>query len=191
MEDQEQYKVRKERISRIEDDSLFQRYSNNLISSVPIDDLKTLLSLFFKKAGINMGKETYDVSEDAIESIIEFMLKDFSSVPVLYVASAFMRGSLGQFGPGRLVPTTVYKWMREITLEFDKKQRHDKLGTPDYSNSEDLHKYPCGKAINKKIDWLYTGRITLQDWDHLPLKEMADRIGQGLDVVPELWGIKS
>ena len=49
MEDQEQYKVRKERISRIEDDSLFQRYSNNLISSVPIDDLKTLLSLFLKR----------------------------------------------------------------------------------------------------------------------------------------------
>ena len=190
-EAQDTFKVERKRTSKIEDDSLFQKHCNTPLGQIGIDDLKLLLDLFFKKAGINMGKETYDVSSDAIDAIIEFMLKDFSSIPILYVASAFMRGSLGQFGPGRLVPTTVYKWMHEITLEYDKKQRHDKLTQSDYSQSEDLHKYPCGKAINMKIDWFLSGKITLHDWDMLPLKEIAERIGQGLDVVPELWGVKS
>lgn len=190
MED-EVYKVNKPKIIKLEDDSLYKRYNQISAKEVPVDDLRPLLKLLFDKAAVNMGKESYDAPDVAIESIMEFIYKDYGILPVFYIAMSIIRGSLGKYGPGRLVPSTVYKWLHEITMEFERVQKHEKLSSPDYFDSIDLHKYPTGKAINKKIDWLTNGIITSDDWDKIPLKEMAERIGQGLECVPEVFGITS
>jgi len=191
MEDQELYKVKRQSYGKIEDDSLYKKNYKEAAKDIPVDELRMLLTLFFNKAAVNMGKESYDAPDAAIDSIMEFIYRDYGILPIENIASGIIRGSLGKYGPGRLVPATVYKWLHETIMEYEKLVRHQELGKIEYTQRLDVVKYPVGKALIKKIVWLKNGVIDSDDWDILPLKEMAERIAQGLDVVPELWGIKS
>lgn len=191
MEDEEVYKVNKPRIFKLEDDSLYKRYNQFKVKDIPIDDLRALLKLLFNKAAINMGKESYDAPDAAIEAILEFIYKDYGILPLYFVAMSIIQGSLGKYGPGRLVPSTVYKWLHEITMEFERVQRHEKFSSIDYLDKMDLKTYPLGTAINKKIEWFRSGKFNMDDWDRVPLKELANRIKNGLECVPEIFGLVS
>jgi hypothetical protein len=52
-----------------------------------------------------------------------------------------------------------------------------------------LEKYPLGKAICKKIDWLKSGAITTVEWDRISLKQVAEIIGAGNEPTLEHFGI--
>lgn len=190
MED-EIYKVKKNIPGRIEDNQTYQLYSNSIVEKVPYDDMSILLKIFFDKAAVNMGKESYDAPDAAREAILEFIFREFGTMPVFYIGSAIISGSLGKYGPGRLVPQTVYKWLNLVSQDFSRKEAHDKLKDYDYSDAMDLHSFPVGKAICKKIDLYEDGIIDIADWDRMPLKEIAERINSNLLIVPELWGITS
>ena len=185
------YNVKKTKITRIEDDSLYQKYSQDMAKDVPEDDLKVLIRLFFNKAAVNMGKDAYDAPDATIEAITEFVNKDYKYLPVMYIGMAVIRGSLGRMSSGRLVPGTIYRWLNEISVEYHKVKQEEKYRSYNSENlqSFDLHKYPVGKAICKKIDWLTSGAIDADDWDKIPLKEVAERIGQDIDSSPEMWGV--
>ena len=47
-----------------------------------------------------------------------------------------------------------------------------------------------GTALNLKIDWLTSGRIDDDEWDMIPLKQLAEMIGSGKYPVPEQFGIQ-
>jgi uncharacterized protein YfkK (UPF0435 family) len=123
--------------------------------------------------------------------MLEFIYKDYDILPVFYIGMAIIRGSLGKYGPGRLVPNTVYKWLREITLEYERFIKHEKYSNQNYLDIMDLHKYPVGQAICKKIDWLKNGVINDEDWDKIPLKDLSERIVNHMDSVPELFRVES
>lgn len=193
MED-EIYKVNKTKTVKIENDTYYQKYCKYQIKDVPVDELKYLLKLFFNKAAINMGKDSYDMPDNTIDAILEFTMKDFKFIPIMYVGSAIIKGSLGKSDvKGRLVPRTIYGWLNEASLEYNKVLEKEKYKNynSDMSLTFDLHKYPVGSAIIKKMDWLKSGVITEDEWDMIPLKDLAERIGQGLESVPEIFGIKS
>jgi len=188
------YHVDRKRVSKIEDDGIFRRYSNVQLKDVPSDNVRYLLKLFFTKASINMGKDTCDIPEQSIDAIMEFITKDFKYIPMLYIGSAIIRGSLGKYDvKGRLVPRTIYLWLNEASNEYNRTLEREKY--KNYNETKnitfDLHKYPVGSAIIKKIDWIKNGTITMDDWDRIPLKELAERIGMGMMPVPELWGVTS
>jgi hypothetical protein len=171
-------------------DEIFQTHANTIIRSVtPGKDVNYLINIFLKDASINMGS---DFSEETLERAIYIIKADFSYLPVSFVASAFVQGSMGKFGPGRLVPRVINGWLSEVSADYNRKRAHDEINQkPNNSQSLDLIRYPAGKAMTRKMDWLNLGVITEQEYDRIPLKEVAERIAQGLDVVPELWGIKS
>jgi hypothetical protein len=169
---------------------LYQKNSTTLVKDVfPVSDLKEMINIFMTDASINMGS---DFSENTLERIIEIIQFSFKFLPIYYIAGAFKKGSLGDYGSGRLVPRTVYGWLNSITAEYNRDEDHKRnisdINIPHFS---DLEKYPLGKAINKKSDWLKNGVITEEEWDRIPLKEVAEKIGQGLECVPEIWNIKS
>jgi len=190
MMEEDIYTVKKAKIFKIEDDGIYNKYSLKMPMEVPIDDLRYILKLFFDKAAVNMGKDSYDAPEKAQDNVIEFILKEFAVLPVSYIGMAIIRGSLGKYGSGRLVPNTVYRWLREITLEYDRLKKHEELEKTNKEGLYDLHKYACGKAICKKIDWLKSGVIDDDGWDRIPLKELAEREARGLESYPEMFGVK-
>lgn len=153
--------------------SLYDKHATTLVKDVsPRDDMKTLVNIFMKDAGINMGN---DFSDDTLERAIEIIHTNFRMFPVCYVASAFKKGSLGSYGAGRLVPRTIYNWMNEITTEYQRDQDHKKiLGVDVGIHYKDFEKYPMGKAMCWKID-----HVEECDWDNVPLKELAEMIGKG------------
>lgn len=169
---------------------VYNRHAMELVKDViPKDDLKEMINLFMVDAGINMGS---DFTDSTLERAMQIVEDKFRFLPVCYVASAFKKGSLGSFGTGRLVPRTIYYWLNEITLEYNRDQDHKKLQTdPNYLHFKELGKFPLGQAINKKIDWLKIGIINIDDWDKIPLKELSERIAIRLESVPELFGLKS
>jgi len=173
----------------MENDEKFQTYANELIRNVPMEVVNYLVSMFMREASINMGT---DVNKDMTERTIYYIKKDFSYLPVNFVASAFVRGSLGSYGPGRLVPRTILGWLNDSAQEYNRfitKEKNEEIEAG-YIHA-DLHKYPLGQAICKKMDWLVSGRISGDDWDKIPLKELSERINQGLESYPEVFGIKS
>jgi hypothetical protein len=96
-----------------------------------------------------------------------------------YISSAFKKGSLGKYGAGRLVPRTINGWLNEITMEFNRDAEHKKLNEVDGTvHFKNLEKYPLGKAICKKIDWYMSDVIDDNDWDKIPLKQLAEIIGR-------------
>ena len=166
----------------------YTQYANHLCSDIPNSELDLLIRQFIKEAEVDMGS---DFEELAIPRVREFVTKDFSHLPLYFIAGAFKKGSLGQYGPGRLVPRTIHGWLSEMSQVFQQHSKNLADNIDDKKRWDGLNKYPVGKAINKKIDWLISGAISESDWDELPLKEMAERIGQGLEVHPELWNIKT
>lgn len=169
---------------------LYNRHAIELVKDViPKDDLKEMINIFMIDAGINMGS---DFTDSTLERAMQIIENNFRFLPVCYVASAFKKGSLGNFGTGRLVPRTIFYWLNEITLEYNRDQDHKKLQSdPDAIHYNELERHPLGQAICKKIDWLKNGTINSDDWDKIPLKDLSERIANHMDSVPELFGVES
>jgi len=176
----------------MENDSKFQAYANEIVREVPQEDIIYLITLFVKEAAINMGS---DVDKETLDRIIFYIKRDYSYIPINYVASAFLKGSLGQIGDGkgRLIPKTIHGWLGDISLEYNRMvaAKKQKERESDVSIAMNLHRYPMGKAIRKKIDWLKAGSITIDEWDKVPLKELAKMIGEGHHPTLEHFGIKN
>lgn len=164
----------------INEDKKFQAYATTIVREVSQDDLSYLIALFMKEASVNMGVE---VDNQTLESVIYYVKKDYSYIPVNYIASGFVRGSLGKIGDGkgRLVPKTILAWLGDSSMEYNRMvasvREKEKLN--DVSIAMNLHRYPMGKAIAKKIEWYNKGALQGDDWDKVPLKEVAEMIGKG------------
>lgn len=174
----------------MENDSRFQTYANELVRNVPSETLQHLITLFMQEASVNMGVEVDAVT---LERVIFYIKKDYGYIPINFIASAFVKGSLGNIGDGkgRLVPKTIVGWLGSVSMDYNRTlaniRNQEKLN--DVSIAMDLHKYPVGQAINKKIDWYRKGLLKIEDWEKIPLKEVAERITQKLESYPAMWGI--
>jgi len=123
MEEQEKYYSTPEEFThhlKVENNETYQKNSLRPVREVSEGDLRLLLGLFFKKASAIMGKEAYDVEEEALENIIEFLQKEFSYLPVAYIYTAFLNGALGKFTSGRLVPRTIYSWVQMTAQDYSR-----------------------------------------------------------------------
>ena len=170
-------------------DKLYQTYAGSVVTEVPEDNLKHIINVLIEDSALNMGCN-YEVK--IVDRIIEFVQsKDFNYLPVAIIASAFNGGSLGKFGAGRLVPKTVYDWLNTVAIDYRRRMEHEKrleqLRTD--PNGFNLHKFPAGQAIVKKMDWLKSGVITEEEWDKIPLLELAGMIADGFNVKPKNFGI--
>jgi len=161
----------------MEKDSKFQVYGTIRASEVPSSELNYLIMLFMKEAEVNMGCSS---DAETTERTIYHILKDFGWLPVSYIASAFVRGSLGKFGAGRLVPRTIHGWLFEVGMEYnrdiEKGLRRERDKQP--VNSFDLIKYPIPQAIIQKLNWYKEGKLDGDEWDHIDLKALTEAIGR-------------
>ena len=165
----------------MENDSKYQMYAAELVQNVPSEYMDYLIGAFMEAACINMGVE---LNDKTLDRAIYHIKKDFRTIPVCYIYSAFVRGSLGVFGAGRLVPRTIHGWLNEITVEYNRASATEKLRNEPPTMAMDLNRYPAGQAIIKKMDWLTSGAITEAEWDRIPLKQVAERIRSGLSITP-------
>jgi hypothetical protein len=171
--------------------SLYDKYATLLIRDIPNDDLRLLVHKFLLQASLDMGQEIKESQEALIiDRIVGFIKDEFNHLPLCLIASAFKKGALGKYGPGRLVPRTIYGWMAEMSLSYSMQKSHEHEEIDDKYKWDGLQRYPVGKAINKKIDWLRSGAIILDDWDKISLKELADFIYKGMTCSPDVFGIK-
>ena len=159
----------------IEKCSDYQVYSKYGVAEIPKDIFCKIINLVLIEASRNMGSEFNDKMLDAIIETIE---ENNHKLPLCYIASAIYKGSMGLYGPGRLMPRTILQWLRETSQEYYKERDHKEIeerlkntGVP-----VDLKKYPMGTALNLKIDWLTSGAINGDDWDTIDLKELAEMI---------------
>jgi hypothetical protein len=169
--------------------SNYNIYANTTCNDIPPEHLKGFILTFLYDASKDMGTE-FDKTNmpDRVYYIIS---THYHHLPLNLIASAFKRGALGQYGAGRLVPRTIFGWLAEINQYYMTcHEKRDNAQDNQYKYNG-LDKYPLGKAICKKIDWLTSGAITSDEWDRIPLKELSERIGQGLESYPELFGIKT
>jgi hypothetical protein len=175
----------------INEDNKFQAYANTLVREVPTEDVAYLVALFMKEASINMG---VDSDSQTLERVIYYVKKEYSYIPINFIASAFVKGSLGKIGDGRgrLVPKTIHTWLGDASLDYNRMiaSLKEKQKLNDVSIAMNLQKYPAGSAIVKKIEWYRKGILNLDDWDKIPLKELAEKINAGIFVTPELFGLK-
>jgi|WetSurMetagenome_2_1015567.scaffolds.fasta_scaffold457180_2 hypothetical protein len=168
-------------------ENLYETYSNTICRDVPIDYLKRFILTFIHEASQDMGCD-FD-KEVMPERVLYIISTQYNNLPLMLVASAFKKGALGQYGPGRLVPRTVYGWLGEMNQYYITIQNHKELKNDRIYKFDGLEKYPLGKAICKKIDWLKSGAITSDDWDKISLKTLAEIIGAGHEPSLEYFGI--
>lgn len=158
----------------------YQIYAGSLVKDVPLEYLKILITLFLDHAALNMGANIEKVS---VDRIIEIVKEDYGFLPVNQIASAFIKGSMGYYGEGRLIPKMINGWLKEIKTEYERYTEHNKRENRVKEQLKekpyDLQKYPAGKAICLKIDWYRKGLINGDDWDKIPLQKVAEMIGKG------------
>lgn len=165
---------------------------NNCVTTkagnVSEDDIKYLIAIFLSDAAKDMGT---DLKKETTDRVVYLVRNEFRYLPVCSIKSAITKGSLGDYGAGRLVPKTVFQWLKEMSVEYNREEKHKETeerfkssGTP-----IDLKIYPMGMAINKKIDWLLSGVITSDEWDMMDLKTLAYSLGKGDNVKAEnyIW----
>ena len=169
----------------MEKDEKYQTYANDLVRNVPGDILKHLINLFMFEAAINIGAE---VNDKTLERTIYYIQKEYGYIPISYVASAFIQGSLGKLpyvvGMTKLVPKTIHYWLGEVSLEYNRAiaKAKQKDRESDVAIAYDLHKYPLGQAIIQKIRWHKEGKLEGDAWDHVELKELAGAIAQRKEI---------
>jgi hypothetical protein len=170
-------------------ESLYETYASTVCKDIPIDTLKGFIMTFLIEASKDMGSE-FDKTfmPDRVHYVIS---THYNHLPLMLVASAFKRGALGQYGPGRLIPRTIFGWLGEMNQYFTTQHEVRDASKDKQYKYDGLEKYPLGKAICKKIDWLDSGAITIDEWDQIPLKTVAEIIGKGLIPSLEYFGIKS
>ena len=163
-------------------------YASQSCSEVPPDYLKRFILTFLYDASKDMGQE---FDRDSVPDRVYYIITThYHHLPLSLVASAFKRGALGQYGTGRLVPRTIFGWLGEMNQYFiTQHEKKDESGIKHYK-FDGLEKYPLGKAICKKIDWITSGAITEEQWDEIPLKAVAEMIGKGIMPTVERFGIK-
>jgi hypothetical protein len=168
--------------------SKFETYATDFVRNVPTENLKEIIELTMKKCSLNMGS---NYTDEMLQRTVELIKEDYSYMTVNLVVSALFRGSMGHFGAGRLIPKTIAQWLREISQEYQKEKDHREIEERFKVTSVpvDLKKYPMGKAICKKIDWLTSGAITSDEWDQINLKTVAEIIGAGHEPSLEYFGI--
>ena len=168
---------------------IYQTYAGSVCSEIPIEHLKGFILNFLYGASQDMGQE-FD-RETTPGRIYDIISTHYHHLPLSLIASAFKRGALGQYGTGRLVPRTIFGWFGEINQYFITcKEKRDQTQDNKYK-FDGLEKYPLGKAICKKIDWLKSGAITSEEYDMIPLKEVAKIIGSGHEPNLEHFGINN
>jgi hypothetical protein len=169
----------------------YQIYANTLVSDVPLEYLRILITLFLDHSALNMGA---NVEKANVDRIIEIVQEDYNFLPINQIASAFVKGSMGYYGEGRLVPKIINGWLKEIRSEYirfaEHNDRKNRIEAQLKEKPYDLQKYPAGKAICKKIDWYRAGLIDMDDWDKIPLKAVAEIIGRGHIPTIEDFGIE-
>jgi ABC-type transport system substrate-binding protein len=160
----------------MKDDSNYQTFSMYQVKDVPNENLEYLLRLFLNKASVNMG--TTDLNEKKMIGCIEIIKTYYPYIPICYIASGIVKGSLGHFGAGYLVPRTVYGWMNEISKEYNQDQAKQSLKQSGIGAvlAADLDKFPAGKAICQKIDWYRTGKLKAEQWEQVSLHQLVDDI---------------
>ena len=152
-------------------------YANTICSEIPIDTLKDFILTFLIDASKDMGCD-FDRTETT-ERVYYIISIHYNHLPLNLIASAFKRGALGQYGVGRLIPKTVFGWLGEMNQYYLTKHDTRDNSEDNFTKFDALHKYPLGKAIIKKIDWLKSGSLSVDDWANVPLKEVAEMIGEG------------
>jgi hypothetical protein len=173
--------------SNLHSSNSYDVYANTVCSEIPIETLKGFIMSFLIDASQDMGSEFDKTSMP--ERVHYIISTHYNHLPLMLIASAFKRGALGQYGAGRLVPRTVFGWLGEMNQYFTTQHEVRDASKDKQYKYDGLEKYPLGKAICKKIDWLDSGAITSDEWDLIPLKELSERIKQGLENYPELFGI--
>jgi len=167
----------------------YQVYASYAVKDIPTENLKIFISDFIEHAALNMGAKVERVEVDRV--IENIQLPEFSFAPLSVIASAFIRGSLGKLKNEKVTlnPRNIYDWVSEVTLDYRHKIEHDDRAARLSSNTlhfKDLERCPLGKAICKKIEW----GLTEEEWDKVPLKELAVRIGNGHWPTPQEFGIE-
>jgi hypothetical protein len=164
-------------------------YANTVCSEIPQDYLREFILIYLVGASSDMG-QPFD-RDTTPERVFDMITKHYSHLPLILIESAFKRGALGQYGTGRLIPRTIFGWLGEMNQYFiTTHEKRDNSRDNEYK-FDGLEKYPLGQAICKKIDWLNSGAISSDDWDKIPLKQVAEMIGNGNMPTLETFGIKN
>ncbi len=153
----------------------YQTHANKSIREIPADDLRLLVQSFFRKAAVQMGKDSYDVESDAVDCTLEFIQKEFNYLPLSYVYTAFLNGSLGKYNTGRLVPKTIYGWMQAVAQDYSNNYRRNKYNFEELKSAQS-NGLPIGEAIVRKIDLYTSGIIDDNAWDKIDIIEFARAI---------------
>jgi hypothetical protein len=172
------------------DSQLYQAHATTIVKEVmPPDTVNSLVNIFLIDAAKMMGSS---YSADTLEFAIEMVKHEFGYLPVMYIATAFKRGSLGKLGPGRLVGATIHKWLTEISNEYQSRKISETVNEELTYKKDfaDLLKSPLGSAINTKIEWYKTGKLPIEEWDKVDMKELAEMLEKKLAVSPSFFGVK-
>jgi hypothetical protein len=168
-------------------ESLYETYATTSCLEIPESQLKDFVLQFLYDASKDMGC-IFDKS-DTVDRVYYIISTHYHHLPLAMVASAFKRGALGQYGAGRLIPRTIYGWLGQINEYYLTKHQVRDNSEDNFTKYDDLHKYPIGSAINKKIDWYRSGALSMRDWDSVPLKQVAEIIGKGHVPTLDYFGI--
>ena len=162
-------------------------YANTFCKDIPIDYMKEFIMTYLVGASADMG-QSFD-RDSTPNRVCDMISTHYQHLPLMLIASAFKRGALGQYGTGRLVPRTIFGWLGEMNQYFLTCHEKRDQSEDNRRKFDGLEKYPLGKAICCKIDWLKSGAITLDEWDRIPLKQVAEIIGSGHEPNLDYFGI--
>lgn len=168
----------------MEKDNTYQAYSLKMFRDVPKEDQLYLIKLFANRASVMIGSS---FGEDALNATVELINQYYGLIPICYIGSGFIKGSLGHYGDHKFCPRTINKWLNEISSEYsrDQAKKNNDLNENGASITCDLHKFPAGKAINQKIEWYRSGKLRGNDWDRVSLQRLAEDISMKKAIIIE------
>ena len=147
------------------------------IKEIKVIDLKKILIFSVKKAFEVNGDEMNELKfVNLIDNLIEGLQRKFGLMEIEDIKIAITNGIYGEYGQwNRVSVKNMLNWVRIKWDEIKQKKQFEDDNA--YKEIVNLRETPFGQAIIWKMKF-----ISLDDWDRIPLKEIAIAIKEGVNM---------
>ena len=124
-------------------------------------------------------------------AIVDLLKTKFGYLPLYLVGEAYVRGPLGELGGyASLSVRNIYIWLSAMQEKCQNLSAAEQSKADDERRSESeriymqnqAHHVRFGTALSIKLNWVYTGRIDPNNWEHYTLDAIVDMLKQGYDI---------
>jgi hypothetical protein len=139
-------------------------------------EIESLIKTTLMDFGMVMAQDLFAHTVNRLAYLIKLKYKGFLVGEVKYVFEAMAEHIKGKLSVSTIMQ--LFSRYQEMKIERQR-QEYENFQDGLMKNASVWNKTPMGSAIIHKINLLQSGRLSIEDWDSVKIREVAEKINTG------------